>query len=198
MAVDLRPGRGIEDHFLPRVRAVQPEERSARIQLGPPEMRIGVHPCLDPGQEVPQEWRLLRGSDQGKAGYRSFRLLVLQFNPRHQPLSLGPLEAQVSPVQGDVPGPRCARNHKVFQGDLARLVTAKAGRQDLLPTSETGWQSPLEKNVAMGWVVAMKAAEPPGRLVEELLLQVVSRTLLPPMEGLKDLQEPGPVTPVPS
>jgi hypothetical protein len=33
--------------------------------------------------------------------------------------------------------------------------------------------------------------------VEELLLQVVSRTLLPAMEGLEDLQESGPAIPVP-
>ena len=85
----------------------------------------------------------------------------------------------------------------MLQRDFARLVTAKAGRQDLLPTRETGWQGPLEKDVAMGWVVPVKPAKPPDWPMEELLLQVVSRTLLPAMEGLEDLQEPGPPIPVP-
>jgi hypothetical protein len=86
----------------------------------------------------------------------------------------------------------------MLQRNFAGLVTAKAGRQDLLPTGETGWQGPLEKDVAMGWVIAMKSAKPPGRAMEELLLQVVSRTLLPTMEGLEDLQKSGPAIPVPS
>ena len=197
VAVDLRPGARSQHDVLPGVGPVQRQELPLGIQLRPPQVGVGIHPGLDPVQQVPQERRLLGGADEGEAGHLLAPLMV-ETDPGHHPFPGGALVAHPGVVQRCAPRPGAARDHDGGQGEFPRLLAPEAHGQTLCPAREAGGEGLLQQVVPVARVVPVEAAEPPGGPPEERLGRDLAGavTVLPPVIGLEDLQEPRPAVPV--
>jgi len=197
MPLDGGAGRPVEDDVLPGVCPVEFQEVAGGGQLGSAKMRMGIHPGLEMLQQPAEECAGFCGCKEGQAGDALALSIGLQVHTSQEALPLGPFEAQMCLIRSGVPGIRPARHEHAMQHGVSGLVAAEAGGQTLPPSGQAGAKALLNQQVPVRRVVPMKGTEAARRSLEELLLQMIHRALLPSMEGLENLEEPGPAISIP-